>query len=159
MPAGRPTSFNQRYVEKAKEYLASCIDEETERIKTSGEKSTTYQLGLKVNLPSVAGLAIYLGVWRSTIYEWKETYPEFSDILEEILAEQEKRLIEGGIGGTYNPLIAKLVLGKHGYSDKQEVTGKDGKDLVPENPQRQLAENAIAYFLKSNDNTRNTTGK
>jgi hypothetical protein len=33
---------------------------------------------------------------------------------------QERTLLNGGLGKDFNPVITKLVLGKHGYSDKQE---------------------------------------
>lgn len=81
--------------------------------------------------PKVAELALVLGVARSTIYEWKKSYPEFSDIIEEIQSAQEIMLIDNGLGGTYNPTIAKVLLTKHGYVDKQELTGEAGKDLIP----------------------------
>jgi hypothetical protein len=33
-------------------------------------------------------------------------------------------LIDGGLIGDFNPTITKLMLTKHGYSDKQEVDNK-----------------------------------
>jgi hypothetical protein len=44
---------------------------------------------------------------------------------------QEQRLLNKGLDSGYNSTIAKLVLSKHGYRDSQELTGKDGKDLLP----------------------------
>ena len=94
---------------------------------------------IKVNLPSIAGLAVYLKISRDTVYEWSKLYPDFSDILAEILAEQEKRLMEAGLKGDYNSNIAKLALGKHGYHDKvdTDVTTKGEKvkgfELIPPN--------------------------
>lgn len=106
---------------------------------------------LNVNLPSIAGLAVYLKVSRDSIYAWRDTDSElgkrFSDILSEILAEQEKRLINGGISGTYNPMITKLALGKHGYSDKTDLTS-GGKELQPTPEHTALANAALAHILK-----------
>lgn len=117
----RPIEYTTRHTELAIEYLDSCKDSYTERDK------------LKVKLPSIEWLARHfqkenIPVHRSTIYEWKETYPEFSDILEAILSEQAERLINSSISGEYNSNIAKLLMGKHWYSDKQEIDQKtDGK--------------------------------
>ena len=44
-------------------------------------------------IPSVAGLAVYLSVSRNTIYEWCKEHPRFSDILDDILSDQESILL------------------------------------------------------------------
>lgn len=97
--AGRPPDYNDQTVEKAKEYLESCDKE----------------------LPSLEGLAVFLEIHRSTVYDWKEKYSDFSDILERILTEQAKRLMNNGLSGKWNSTISKLILTKHGYSDKTET--------------------------------------
>lgn len=126
----RPTDYNQEIVQKSKEYLDRCIDQEYDWTKSSGDKSTSYEHRVKVKLPSVEGLARYLGVARSAVYVWAERHQEFKDILEDILAEQAERLINNGLSGDYNSTISKLILTKHGYSDKSEtdLTTK-GKEL------------------------------
>lgn len=105
----RPQEYNQSYTDKAKEYLD-----------TIGK-----------NLPSIEGLAVFLEIHRSTVYDWKSKFPEFSDILEKLLAVQADSLMNNGLNGKWNSTISKLILTKHGYSDKQEITGADGKDLIP----------------------------
>jgi hypothetical protein len=75
-------------------------------------------------IPSVAGLAVYLGKTRETMYAWGRDNKQFSDILAKLLTVQEKTLLAGGLGGTMNSTISKLVLSKHGYSDKAEVEQK-----------------------------------
>lgn len=100
------------------------------------EKAKAHLLGdyekLGDVVPSIAGLACYLGKSRSRVYEYSEQNAEFKDILEGILAMQENRLINKGLQGEFNSTIAKLMLTKHGYSDKQELTGKDGGALQVE---------------------------
>lgn len=118
MAGGRPTDYKENTCQKAQEYLDQCIDVRSD----AG--------GLTVNLPSVAGLARHLNVARSTIYSWRDLHPEFLDILEQILAEQEKRLMENGLAGTYHASIAKLALGKHGYTDEQHLTHEVGETLA-----------------------------
>jgi len=41
---------------------------------------------------------------------------------------QERKLVTGGLEGKYNPAITKMMLTKHGYSDKVEQahTSPDG---------------------------------
>jgi len=116
---GRPTTYSEEIILKAEEYLSNCKD--TEEDKENHIKK-------KVKLPSIGGLAVYLNIARSTIYEWAKEYSEFSDILERLLAIQEERLLNNGLSGEYAPTITKVILTKHGYIDKQDVTS-DGKAI------------------------------
>lgn len=101
-PGGRPTDYSQEVNEKAIQYL--------ETYKEHGDA-----------IPSVAGLAIALGVSKSTVYLWKDSHEEFSDTLSRILTAQEKYALNGGMLGEFNSTITKLVLANHGYSDKVET--------------------------------------
>jgi hypothetical protein len=116
---GRPTIYTPELIEKAKEYLSICND--TDEDKENGIKK-------KVKLPSIGGLAVYLDVARSTLYEWSNEYKEFSDIMERMLSTQEDRLINGGLSGEYTPTITKVILTKHGYREGVDQTTND-KDL------------------------------
>jgi hypothetical protein len=121
MAAGRPTTYSEEMCIKAKEYLASCEDVEIER--ETGQK-TEYKLNVK--LPTVQGLAVYLGVSRDTIYEWSTKYPEFSDTIEQINAKQADKLINEGLAGNYNSTIAKLMLSSnHGMRERTDQTTND----------------------------------
>lgn len=113
MPGGRPTDYNDAILKKTKLYL-DTFDSEGDVI------------------PTIAGLALYLGLSRETIYDWssQDTKKEFSDIVKDLMAKQEKTLINSGLSGKFNSNIVKLALGKHGYSDKQELMGKDGEKLT-----------------------------
>lgn len=102
---GRPSKFAESLA-KAKEYLMGGYE-------TVGDV-----------IPSVAGLACYLGVSRKTVYEWVKESTDLSDTLEGILAMQENKLINKGLNGDFNPTITKLMLANHGYSEKQEVDHK-----------------------------------
>lgn len=131
-PGGRPIEYNDEVPKKAQEYLDKCVDEEDEYHKTRGEKSDSYDRIIRVRLPTIEGLAVYLGISRATVYDWKEKYPEFSDIIEKLQSVQADRLLLNGLSGDYNPVIAKVLLTKHGYREGIEQTGKDGKDLIPD---------------------------
>jgi len=111
MAVGRPTKYNKDILIKSKEYLDSYAE-----------------LGDPV--PTIAGLACELNVSRGTLYEWgnEEGKEAFSDILEAIMAKQERVLAGKGLTGDFNPNITKMMLTKHGYSDKQDVNLGGQKD-------------------------------
>ena len=79
-------------------------------------------------IPSAAGLACWLGIAKSTLYLWKKDCSRISDALDAIQAKQETIALNKGITGDFNATITKLVLAKHGYSDRQAVahTSPDG---------------------------------
>lgn len=104
---GRPTKLNDELIAKANEYIYDFRSNDD-------------------IIPSVAGLACYLDIARSTIYKYKDENPDFSDILERIEQLQEKMLINGGLMGDFNAPITKLMMTKHGYSDKQDVDHTTG---------------------------------
>ena len=109
--AGRPTDYSEDMQAKADEYV------------TGGYNS----VGDAV--PSIAGLACELGVNRSTLYEWKREYRQFSDTLDLLMAFQERLSLSGGLRGDMNSTIVKLLLANHGYSDRQAVDHNQGKSL------------------------------
>ena len=124
MPAGRPTLYTPELVRRARGYLTSYAD-----------------MGDKV--PSIAGLACVLGITRETCHAWAKDpeKQEFSDILKELMQRQERALLNGGLGGEFNAPITKMILTKHGYSDKTETdhTSSDGS-MTP-----QVVERVIVY--------------
>lgn len=104
------------------EYIDSCQDEVIERIKTNGDKSITYEHVLKANMPTLDGLALHLNIHRATLYKWEKIYPEISDTLEQIRSLQKIRLMNSGVDGSYNSVIAKMLLSaNHGLHEKKEV--------------------------------------
>ena len=105
MAAGQPTKCTPELLKKTRDYI--------DNYEEYGDL-----------VPSVAGLSVELGISRESAHKWKrepETYPEFSYMLTEMLAIQERKLLSGGLGGNMNSNITKLMLCKHGYSDKQET--------------------------------------
>ena len=110
-PGGRPTKYSNDTLIFARDYL--------NHYEKHGDQ-----------IPSIAGLAVILGVRRETLHVWakEEGKEEFSNILGEILATQEKVLISKGLTGDFNPTIVKLILGKHAYHDRRDntITGLDG---------------------------------
>jgi hypothetical protein len=72
-------------------------------------------------VPSVEGLAIYLGVSRSTVKLWASQDDEFSATVEGIKSIQARKLINLGLSGEFNSAITKLLLNNHGYTEKVET--------------------------------------
>ncbi len=103
---GRPSELTDEVIKRALVYLCNGFLEENQVV------------------PTVAGLACYLGKSRSRMYEWARVSIEFQDILEGIATTQENLLVNGGLRGDFNAPVTKMMLTKHGYSDKieQDVT-------------------------------------
>jgi len=99
----RPTKMNDSILEAAQAYL------DREEI----------QNGLE--LATIEGLALAVGINRDTVYEWEKSNEVFSDIVSKLRSEQAQKLIQNALQGKYNASIAKLILsGKHGYVEKSE---------------------------------------
>lgn len=121
--------YDPEYLDKVDEYLKEREDKEYEFHKTRGDKSDSYEEKVKVKLPSKEDFADWLGVSRKTLYNWSDDNPEFAFALEKIHNAQHARLVNGGLDGTYNSTIAKLMLtSNHGYKDQADLTS-GGKPL------------------------------
>jgi len=110
MITGRPSKLTDALIEQAARYA-------TKDYKLQGEV-----------IPTIEGLAVFLNVSRKTLYNWKAENEEFLHILDDLMARQAKELFSNGLTGDFNPTITKLILTKHGYSDRveQDVTSSDG---------------------------------
>tara|TARA_Y100000593_G_C4318984_1_gene342588 strand:+ start:1565 stop:1951 length:387 start_codon:yes stop_codon:yes gene_type:complete len=103
--AGRPTKYTDDIVDLARMYLEGGWQEQGDAV------------------PQIAGMALAMGVERQTLYEWAkdDDKEEFSYIFTRVMALQERGLINNGLKGSFNPAITKMMLTKHGYSDKSEI--------------------------------------
>ena len=102
---GRPSKYTPELLDMAREYI------------DGGWKDTGRVI------PSHIGLALHLGISTSALYSWgkDDEKSEFVDILARIMGLQHEELINNGLTGDFNSAITKLVLGKHGYHERQEV--------------------------------------
>ena len=125
-PGGRPSKYNTRTIRKAREYIN----------------------GNYKSIPTIAGLCVYLGVSRETLYKWlkHEDKKEFVDTISNMADLREELLLNGALKGDMNSNIAKLILTtNHGYSENNQkdtgitvnvnrsaavTTGNDGKTLT-----------------------------
>lgn len=111
MKCGRPTKLSKEVIQQAWDYV-------------DGFEAYGHAV------PSVVGLCKVINRARSTVYAWsEEENNEFSDILRAINENQELVTFNRALTGDYNASIAKLLLGKHGYSDKQEIKA-EVKDIT-----------------------------
>ena len=111
-PAGRKTTCTPGVIKLALEYV-------------SDDPKKNY-LRYDHAIPSIVGMARVLKRSRATLYTWaKDPENTFHDILAENNEFQELVTINGTLKGELNAQIGKLVLGKHGYHDRQEVEVKD----------------------------------
>lgn len=107
----RPTKYNEEVLAKAEDYL--------ENYKGYGDV-----------IPMVVGLCRAINRSKAIVYDWckQDDKKEFSDIVAAIGEYQENRLINGMLMGELKEQTGKMLLAKHGYSDKveQNHTSSDG---------------------------------
>ena len=96
----RPTDYTPELLIMADDYLNNCPD----------------------IIHTVVGLCLHVGIAKSTAYRWiEEGNDTFKDIVETVSALQEKKLVTNGLTNEFNASITKLMLTKHGYTDKVET--------------------------------------
>jgi hypothetical protein len=107
-------------------------------------------------VPQVVSLALAMGVSKAVIYQWAKDpdKKEFVDILTRVQQAQEQKLINGGLSGGFNPAVTKMLLCKHGYSDKveQDHTSSD-RSMTPKPSLdvSKLSTSALAEILAAQD--------
>lgn len=97
---GRPTDYTEELLATAYEYVTDCPDV----------------------VHTVVGLCLHIGIAKSTCYRWiEEGKDEFKDIVDTVADLQERKLVSNGLTNEFNASITKLLLTKHGYTDKVET--------------------------------------
>jgi len=103
---GRPTKYIPDTIfPLIEEYVSGCGKEQME-------------------LPTVEGLALKLGVDNDTVVEWGKKYPEFSVTIKNILMKQKLQLMNDGMygGKEVNQAMAIFLLKvNHGMKDVPQV--------------------------------------
>ena|ERR1035437_4456671 len=109
---GRPTKYEDRFVDGVDEYLLIKNKENT-------------------SLPTKQGLALWLDVDEDTLNNWAKEHKEFFGALKKLMLKQAEQLIDDGIygGKEVNSTIVKLLLqNNHGMKERTDTTTND-KDL------------------------------
>lgn len=115
MAGGRPSKYNEEILDKAKDYIQNY-----------------YKYGDQI--PMIEGLACELGVHRDTINEWTRVHAKFSDVVQELMTLQGRRLMNGSLSGEFKERTATLALSSHhGLVTKTEtdITSSDGSLSQP----------------------------
>lgn len=104
-PGGRPTKYSPAVINQVGEYLQTCGRENT-------------------SLPTIEGLAGYIGVDSDTIGNWSKENPEFFGALKKLVNKQKQQLIDDGMygGKEVNAAMAIFLLkANHGMRDGSVV--------------------------------------
>lgn len=121
---GRPVEYTEEAITKLPLYLEECL--------------------VKQSLPKRAGFALYLGISKSTLWEWEQKFEQLSNALKILDTVQEESIIDGALYNKMNAVIAKLLLSNHGYSDKIQTDNLNKNIDVPVDesrpPEQQLQE-------------------
>lgn len=78
----------------------------------------------KTKIPILAEFAYTHNVLREQLYQ----YPELSYAIKRLMTKKESQLEKYGL--SKNNTMAIFSLKQLGWTDKNEITGKDGKDLI-----------------------------
>jgi len=125
MPAGRPSTYDP----------SICAD--IPAFFTSGA--------------SKAELAVHLGISRQTLWDWEGKYPEFSEAIKRGVENSEAWWVSQGRVALrereFNHVLWYMNMkNRFGWSDKQEITGSGGKDLIPPSDPDEVARR-VAFLL------------
>jgi hypothetical protein len=107
---GRPTSYNDQVLADAYYYVENFEEFDDEVV------------------PTVVGMCRYIRRGKTTVYNWiadeDKSKDDFRDIVSALEESQHLYLVNKGLVGAFNPMITKLMMGKHGYTEKQEIESK-----------------------------------
>jgi len=92
-PVGRPSEYTPEAINVLNEYLKFAVPE-------------------NMKIPTVEGLALKLGINKTTLYRWAENNEEFRNALDELKMRQKESLTDIGIfgGKEINATIVALLL-------------------------------------------------
>lgn len=117
---GRPTKYGPEMLRRAQVYI--------ETYKDAGDP-----------VPTIVGLALACKVATNTVKNWvsnNHACDEFLTIFTRVEQEQHQELVKHGLLGTFNPAITKMMMTKHGYSDKQELSHSSPDGTMSPTPTR-----------------------
>ena len=118
-----PTTYKGKawFEKNLNKYLKLREDVENQKLRQERRGDKPYQIyeyPITVKLPTVEGFADFIGVTKTTLYNWAKEHAEVKGGIDKIITEQLTKLIDNGLQGTYNSTIAKLILSSnHGMRE------------------------------------------
>jgi hypothetical protein len=105
--------------------------------------TATHEPVAKMRAMTIGGLCIFLDIDRTTWIEYgkREGFSKVTREVDEIIRDQKFA------GAAADLLNSNIIARDLGLTDKSELTGKDGADLIPDSPTRDIAR-AIIEVLR-----------
>lgn len=127
MPAGRPTKYNEDMLAKTKAYYLSY--KEAEPFINGDNKLPNPKFKYP---PYIEELSLELDVDEDTIGSWGKKFPEFLGTIKRIKTLQKLRLLHSSMAksSTTGSIFQLKVNHNMIETNRQELTGKDGEQLV-----------------------------
>ena len=143
--SGRPSGYDYEKMEKLVEtYLAENAEDTYKEVKDSNGK--VIKTILKAKIPSIKRFSQFCGIPRTTLNDWAVAYKDFSELLDRIKKEQEARLVEKGLTGEYNPVMAKFILSaRHEYREKTDTTSNGKTIFLSDVEAQKKADQILGY--------------
>ena|SRR3990167_5653193 len=119
---GRPSKYDPSFCQKIVDYFSV----EPYRVipKTKRE--------IPNDLPFLSNFADSIGVNQDTLHEWCKVHPEFSEAFKKAKELQEQFLVINGLRNNFaQPFTIFAMKNMFRWTDRHEVTGKDGQPLMP----------------------------
>ena len=109
-------------------------------------------------VPTIPGFCLAVGISKATFYNWINDFTQpgkeltglqsqFLDLACQLEDTQHDKLIQKGLAGSFQPTIAKLILYKHGHSEKGEIEVKGAKNGADSITQDLPATDAANIYL------------
>jgi hypothetical protein len=145
---GRPTDYLPEYCDQLIEYFEIEPNREVEipHLKDGEVVWIDYKI-VANRLPVFHEFAKKIGVTHKTLLNWCDSHVEFLQSYTQAKELQKFFLIENGLSNCYNANFA-IFTAKNitDMRDRQEITGADGKDLIPARTLSKIE--AASYILK-----------
>lgn len=136
---GRPPKFKtaKQLMDKFIEYVHTVDDmpiKVNQAFKKKGKKDLTENSENYVNMVahplSIAEFCLFAGISNWSEFKSRERHQsgDFLIVITRIESYTRNQQVNGALSGLYN---ANIVARLHGIVERTEVTGKDGKDLIP----------------------------
>jgi hypothetical protein len=146
---GRPTKYDPMYCEQMLTFFN--IDPITYTTDDDGKEITKIS-----HLPLLGKFAADIGVTRSTLYEWTNKHPEFSDTYNICKQHQENILTTNALLGNYNGsfsiFTAKNILGWRDKTEEDKDDRLEGSmiEIIHVNDnEKEQNDNRFSKYLKN----------